>query len=244
MTTLVTGGTGRLGRHAVDALRAHGHAVRILSRRPGTDHVVADLDTGDGLAAALAGVDTVLHLATSRSKDIGQTRRLLDALAGTGAHLVFISIVGVDRIPFGYYRDKVASEQAIAASGVPYTIIRVAQFHGFVSEFLDAERRLPVTLVLPISAQTIHLPEVAERLVELAEAGPQGRVADLGGPEQLTLRAYAQQWQEAHGIRRPIWTLHLPGKLMKEFRSGAHMPGLPGAGHVTFRDYLAEEVTR
>ena len=244
MTTLVTGGTGRLGRPTVDALRAHGHDVRILSRTPGADHVVADLATGGGLTAALDGVDTVVHLATSRAKDIGQTRVLLDAMASTGGHLVFISIVGVDRIPYGYYRDKVASEQAIEGSAVAHTIIRVSQFHGFVSEFLDAQRRLPVTLVLPVSAQTIHMPEVAERLVELAAAGPQGRVADLGGPEQLTLKEYAREWQSAHGIRRPIWTLHLPGKLVRAFRAGHHMPGLPGAGRVTFAEYLAEGTPR
>lgn len=240
MTILVTGGTGRLGRPTVAALRAHGHDVRILSRRPGAGHAVADLATGEGLHDALVGVDVVVHLATSRSKDIGQTRNLLAAMAGTDAHLVFVSIVGVDRIPLGYYRDKVASEQAIAASEIRHTIIRVAQFHGFVSEFLDAQRRLPVTLVIPVSAQTIHVPEVAERLVELVESREEGRVADLGGPEQLTLAEYASQWQEAHGRRRPIWTLHLPGALMRAFRAGHHMPGLPGAGTVTFAEYLRE----
>lgn len=238
MTILITGGTGRLGRHAVAALRSRNADIRILSRSPGDDHVVGDLTTGEGLAAALDGVDTVLHLATSRSKDIGQTMNLLDAMAGSHAHLVFISIVGVDRIPYGYYRDKVASEQAIEASGVPYTIIRVTQFHGFVHEVLEAQRRLPVTLILPVSAQTIHMPEVAERLADLVEAGPSGRVADLGGPEQLTLREYARQWQAHHRIRRPIWALHLPGKLMAAFRAGHHMSGLPGAGKVTYREYL------
>jgi len=242
MTTLVTGGTGRLGRPTVAALRSRGHDVRILSRHPGAGHAVADLATGTGLADALDGVDTVVHLATSRSKDVDQTRNLLAAMAGRDTHLVFISIVGVDRIPYGYYRDKVASEQEIEASGVPHTIIRVSQFHGFVSEFLDAQRRLPVTLVLPISAQTIHMPDVAERLADLVAAGPQGRVDDLGGPEQLTLKEYARQWQAAHGIRRPIWTLHLPGKMVRAFREGHHMPGLPGAGRVTFHEYLAEEV--
>jgi uncharacterized protein YbjT (DUF2867 family) len=240
MTILLTGGTGRLGRHVAETLRARSLDHRILSRRPGDGHVVADLATGDGLAAALDGVDTVVHLATSRSKDIGQTRRLLDATAATvpGAHLIFVSIVGVDRIPFGYYRDKVASEQAIETSGVPFTIIRVTQFHGFVTEALDAQRHLPVTLGLPVSAQTIHMPEVAERLADLVESGPSGRVADLGGPEQLTFREYAELWQKKRGIRRPIWTLHLPGRVVAAFRAGHHMPGLPGAGHVTYREYL------
>lgn len=244
MTTLITGGTGRLGTHAVAALRARGADPRILSRRPGDGHVVGDLATGEGLAAALEGVDTVLHLATSRSKDIAQTTRLLDAMAGSTAHLIFISIVGVDRIPYGYYRDKVASERAIEASGVPFTIIRVTQFHGFVHEVLEAQRRLPVTLILPVSAQTIHMPEVAERLADLVKAGPSGRVADLGGPEQLTLREYAQQWQAARGVRRPIWVLHLPGKAVAAFRAGHHMSGLPGAGRVTYREFLASEDAR
>jgi len=238
MTILITGGTGRLGRHVVAALRSRSANLRILSRSPGDDHVVADLATGDGLGAALDGVDTVVHLATSRSKDIAQTRRLLDAMAGSAAHLIFISIVGVDRIPFAYYRDKVASEQAIEGSGVPFTIIRVTQFHGFVHEMFEAQRRLPVTVVLPVSAQTIHMPEVAERLADLVEAGPSGRVADLGGPEQLTLREYAQQWQAARGVKRPIWTAHIPGRTIAAFRAGHHMSGLPGVGRVTYREYL------
>jgi uncharacterized protein YbjT (DUF2867 family) len=238
MTILLTGGTGRLGRHVAETLRSRSLDHRILSRRPGDGHVVADLDTGEGVAAALEGVDTVVHLATSRSKDIGQTRRLLDAMAGSSAHLIFISIVGVDRIPFPYYRDKVASEQAIEASVVPFTIIRVTQFHGFVTEALDAQRHLPVTLGLPVSAQTIHMPEVAERLADLVEAGPSGRVADLGGPEQLTFRQYAELWQKKHGIRRPIWAVHLPGRIVAGFRAGHHMSGLPGAGRVTYREYL------
>lgn len=237
MTILITGGTGRLGRHVAAALRSRSLDHRILSRSPGDGRVVADLATGEGLPAALDGVDTVLHLATSRSKDISQTRRLLDAMGPT-RHLVFISIVGVDRIPYGYYRDKVASEQAIEESGVPFTIIRVTQFHGFVNEVLEAQRRLPVTIVLPVSAQTIHMPDVAERLADLAAAAPAGRVADLGGPEQLTMREYARQWQESRGIRRPIWALHLPGKTVAAFRAGHHMSGLPGAGHVTYREYL------
>ncbi len=240
MTILLTGGTGRLGRHVAAVLDSRSLNHRILSRTPGDGHVVADLDTGAGLAAALDGVDTVVHLATSRSKDIGQTRRLLESMANTAptAHLIFVSIVGVDRIPYGYYRDKVASERAIEASGLPFTIIRVTQFHGFVTEILDAQRRSPVTLGLPISAQTIHLPEVAERLADLVDAGPSGRVADLGGPEQLTFREYAEQWQKKRGIRRPIWMLHLPGRTVAAFRAGYHMPGLPGAGHVTYREYL------
>lgn len=240
MIILVTGGTGRLGRVAVTTLRERGHEVRVLSRRRGDGHTVADLASGDGLADAVTGVDAVLHLATTRSKDIAQTRRLLDALAGTDVHLVFSSIVGVDRVPFAYYRDKLASEAAIEASDVAHTIIRITQFHGFVEELLTPQRRLPVTFVIPGTAQTIHIPEVAERLAELVDAGPAGRVPDLGGPEVLELREYARQWQQAHGIRRPIWAPRLPGGLGRAVREGRLTKGMPGDGRVTFREYLAQ----
>lgn len=242
MTILVTGGTGRLGIPTVALLRSRGHDVRVLSRTPGEGRAVGDLATGAGLDAALAGVSTVVHLATSRSRDIGHTRALLAAMAGTDAHLVFVSIVGVDRIPLGYYRDKVASERAIGASDVAHTIIRVSQFHGFVEEVLDAQRRLPVTIVPRVSAQTIHIPEVAERLAELVDAGPQGRVPDIGGPEQLDLAEYARKWQAAHGIRRPVWRIALPGALVRAFRAGHHIPGLPGYGRTTFAEHLATRV--
>jgi len=241
MIILVTGGTGRLGRSTVEVLRDRGHDVRVFSRRPGEGHLVGDLRTGAGLADALSGVDAVVHLATTRSKDIDQTRMLLAAMVGTDAHLVFISIVGVDEVPYAYYRDKLASEQAIEASRVPHTIIRVTQFHGFVAEFLDAQRRLPVTFVVPARVQTVHIPEVAERLAELAEAGPSGRAPDFGGPELLTLRQHAEQWQHANGIRRPIWSLRLPGGFARAVREGKLASGLPGAGRVTFRAYLAEQ---
>ena len=244
MIILVTGGTGRLGRTTVDALRARGHEVRVFSRAPGDGHALGDLDTGAGLADALAGAEAVLHLATTRRRDIGQTRTLVAAMGGTDAHLVFISIVGVDKVPYAYYRDKVASERAIEASGVPHTIIRVTQFHGFVAEFLDAQRRLPVTLTVPARVQTVHIPEVAARLAELAEREPSGRVPDFGGPELLTLRQHAEQWQQAHGIRRPIWSLRLPGGFARAAREGALASGLPGAGRVSFREYLTEDLTR
>jgi hypothetical protein len=85
------------------------------------------------------------------------------------------------------------------------------------------------------------MPEVAERLADLADAGPSGRVPDLGGPEQLTLREYARQWQVAHGVDRPIWAVRLPGKTVAAFKAGHHMSGLPGGGTVTYREFLSLE---
>jgi uncharacterized protein YbjT (DUF2867 family) len=105
-TVLVTGGTGTLGRPTVERLRAAGHTVRVLSRRTGPDLVSGDLNTGEGVAAAVDGVDLVVHLATGLGKrDVQQTRNLLAAAPAT-THVLSMSIVGIDRNPLPYYRHK------------------------------------------------------------------------------------------------------------------------------------------
>ena len=238
MIILVTGGTGILGRPTVDLLRAAGHDVRVYSRSTG-----GDLATGAGLAEALDGVDTVLHLATSASmKDVAQTQRLVDAASGVD-HLVYISIVGVDVVPYSYYRAKLLSERVIEQSGIPFTILRATQFHSFVAMVPRAQRRLPVIFSLDVPDQPIAVEEVAARLVELVDAGPSGHVADIGGPEQITLRSAIDIWQQAAGTHKPVWTIPLGGKMMRSMRAGDHMPGLPGYGTGTFAEYAAREAT-
>lgn len=238
--TLVTGGTHGLGVPTVELLRAAGHDVRVLSRKAGAGRYQGDLSNSAGLDAALMGVDTVVHLATSRRKDIGHTRNLLDAAKRAGiAHLVFISIVGVDRIPYSYYRDKVASEQAIAGSGIPFTILRATQFHTLIAALF--QRRLPVLLAPAVSLQTIATEEVAARMVQLASGAPAGRVPDIGGPEILTIREYAERWNRAHGTNKPVWTIRIPGKTIAAFKAGHHMTGLPGYGTQTFSEYATAQ---
>lgn len=233
---LLTGGTGGLGRPTVELLRRAGRDIRILSRKPATDHAVADLDTGEGLTAALDGVHTVMHLATTRKSDVAQTRRLLEASAAAGVrHFVYISIVGVDSIPFAYYEDKYACERLIEASGIPHTILRATQFHDFVAAFFGL--RLPVMIALDVSDQPIAVEEVAARLVEIASSTPAGRVPDIGGPEQLSVRELAAQWQRAGGTSKPVWTLRIPGKTIAAFKRGHHMTALPGYGTETFAEY-------
>ena len=244
MTLLVTGGTGTLGRPTVSALRAAGHEVRVLSRSAGDGHVVGDLATGSGLAEALRGVDTVLHLATTTKRtDIDQTQRLLAAAKGAGvAHLVYISIVGIDTVPYAYYRTKLACERLIEDSGMPFTILRATQFHDFVAGLLlRPQRRLPFLISLDLLDQPIAVGEVAHRLAELAAAAPSGRVADIGGPETSTMTEFARQWQQAHGTHRPVWTVHVPGRFGAAMRRGEHCTPLPGFGRQTFAEFAAAD---
>jgi uncharacterized protein YbjT (DUF2867 family) len=242
MKILVTGGTGGLGRPTVAALRAAGHDVRVLSRRPGPGRVVGDLSRGGGLEAAVGPVEVVVHCATNRRKDAPATRNLLDAAIAAGVeHLVFISIVGVDDIPYFYYRDKVVIERMIADSGIPFTTLRATQFHDFIAMFLRPQRRWPWLTVLDIEAQPIAVEEVAARLAELTVGEPSGRVADIGGPERLHMRVLAEQWQAAHGTHKKIRMLRLGGKTIRAFQAGHHMTALPGYGTETFAEFAARQ---
>ena len=237
MKILVTGGTGSLGRPTVALLTAAGHEVRTLSRRNGQD-----LSTSAGLADVFGDIDTVLHLATAaNAKDIAQTANALEAAKAAGiTHFIYISIVGVDSVPYPYYRAKFACEQLIEQSGLPHTILRATQFHGFMAMFITMQRRLPVILAVDAPDQPIAVEEVAERLTELVAAGPSGRVADVGGPEQLRLLDVIAIWQAAAGTHKPVWMIPLFGKTIRAFKEGRHMTPLPGFGRETFAEFAAK----
>src|SRR6185312_2968622 len=128
---LVTGGTGTLGSAVVARLRAAGSEPRVLSRKAGPGHLVGDLDSGAGLDEAVRGAAVVVHAATRPGHDVAGTERLVAALrrSAPGAHLVYVSIVGVDRVPLPYYREKLAVEGVVEGAGAPWTIQRITQFH-------------------------------------------------------------------------------------------------------------------
>jgi uncharacterized protein YbjT (DUF2867 family) len=243
-TILVTGGTGTLGRVLVDTLRSSGHAVRVLSRKPGKDTAVGDLSANTGLDAALSGITTVVHCATDGRTDVTATTNLIGAATRAGvAHLVYISIVGVDRHPLFYYRAKYRVEQLVASSGIPWTILRATQFHNLVAGMFRAQRFLPVIFAPAFSFQPIAVEDVASRLAELAMAEPSGRAADIGGPEVLTSRELAGQYRERMRGRRPILPLRLPGKTFAGYSTGLHLAPDNRYGTITFREFLSRMTT-
>jgi uncharacterized protein YbjT (DUF2867 family) len=241
MDIVVTGGTGELGRSVVARLRERGHTVRVLSREPGQGRVVADLRTGAGLGGALDGVGTVVHCATHPLHDTVMTERLVDEAERAGVeHIVHISIVGVDRVPYFYYNRKLAGEQALISSSLPITILRATQFHSLLAALFRAQRHLPLLIVPDIPVQPIAAEEVAARLSELAEHPPAGRVEDIGGPQLLTATEAARAWQRAHGSQTRMLPVAVPGRTGAGFRAGHHTTGLPGYGRRTFSEFAAE----
>jgi uncharacterized protein YbjT (DUF2867 family) len=251
-TVLVTGGTGLLGREVVALLTAGGHEARVLTRgaRGATDRpavVVGDLATGAGLREAVDGVETIVHLASdprdAQRVDVAGTRRLIDAAYRAGRpHLVYVSIVGVDRIPWRYYRAKAAVEHDVAASGLLWTVLRATQFHDFVADQLGRLTRWLPVVPAPRGwlFQPVDVPEVAARLAAAVDDGPAGRLPDLGGPDVSSVADLARRYLHAMGRRRPVVEVAVPGRFSAAWRAGAGLARDGRAGGRRFDRYLTE----
>lgn len=253
---LVTGGTGVLGRAVVERLTGADTEVLILSRRAdparpaGVRAVRGDLATGDGLADAVRDVDTIVHCASNAGMgdahaDVASTRRLLDAArAGRAPHIVYISIVGVHRVPYGYYQAKLAAERLIEDSGLPWTILRASQFHDLVYLMVALLCRSPVVPApTGLRADPVDTREVADRLADLARGAPAGRVPDLAGPRVLTVREAIGVYLGATGRRRLVVPIALPGRTVAAFRAGGNLLESGERGERTFEQYVRERVT-
>lgn len=254
---LVTGGAGMLGRKVAKELTARGFRVRIMSRKPQPPNVPsvmewaqADLESGQVIADTVAGVDVVMHAASSpfkhtRQIDVDGTRFLLEQARAAGvAHVIYMSIVGADRIPSDYYRAKLAAEELVQQSGIPWSLLRATQFHYLVDRFFQTVTKAPLVMLLPtdLQCQSIAESEVASCLCEITVAGPSGRLPDLGGPEVLTAGEMARIWLVRHGMHRRIVPFHVPGKVAEGFRRGDNTcPDQLVRGHLTWSEWLQTE---
>jgi uncharacterized protein YbjT (DUF2867 family) len=255
---LVTGGTGTLGRQVVPRLGAAGREVRVLSRHAheaagGVEYVTGDLLSGEGIDAAVAGAGVIVHCAGGRKDDDVATTNLARAAARAGTpHLVFISVVGADRIPvvgaadramFGYFGFKLAAERAVASSGLPWTTLRATQFHDLSLLVAQQLAKLPV---IPVPAGTRFQPidtgEVADRLAELALGPPAGLVPEMAGPEVSSMADLIRAYLRARGKRRPLVPVWLPGKAARAVRDGANLAPGHAVGHRTWAQFLADRV--
>jgi uncharacterized protein YbjT (DUF2867 family) len=237
---VVTGGTGRLGQVVVERVAARGCEVQSISRRNTT--VSVDLRKGTNIDQAVAGARAIIHCATSNGRgDIAATRNLIEAARRAGGpHLVYISIVGVERVPMPYYRAKLAAEREIVESGLPWTILRTTQFHELVAQLLGLAARLPV-MALPAGFrfQPIDTGDVADRLAGLALGAPAGRVTDMGGPQVLDVRQLASTYLMLTCKRRRLLSVPLPGAIARAYREGHHLAPEHAAGTRTFEEFLA-----
>src|SRR5262249_29583491 len=263
---LVSGGTGTLGRLIVSRLLKAGRNVRVLGRRnreggqgikegeEAIEFVRGDLATGEGIEAAVEGTEIIVHCAGSNKRDEDKARHLVRAASRAKArHLLYISVVGADRIPvvssidramFGDFASKLAGERAVADSGLPWTTLRATQFHELILITARQMARLPV---IPVPAhfhfQPIDAGEVAARLVELALGTPSGLVDDMAGPRVYAMAELLRGYLRASQRRRPIIPVWLPGTAARAIRAGANLSPDRAVGRRTWEEFLAAHLS-
>jgi uncharacterized protein YbjT (DUF2867 family) len=251
MTTFaVIGGTGNVGRHIVDTLRAAGPTgaeVRVLSR--GSAEHPVDLATGAGVADALAACDVVVDAANGSPRRpepvlVDGARRLMQTCAQAGVgHLVCVSIVGIDQVPSRYYRAKLAQEDIVKRqSDVPWTIVRSTQFHELVEAALSGLARWRLSPRSSARLQPVAAWEAGEAIAAVALDPQPGRTVTVGGPERRDVSELARTWAHARHRRGLPLGVPLIGRMREPLLAGAlTCPNPDRRGSVAFETWLTSQ---
>lgn len=250
MRVAVVGGTGVVGRTCVDALRSAGHDPVVIARSTGVDVV-----SGDGLDDALSGADSVIDVAnvtaigrraSEKYFETATSNLLAAAERARVGHLVALSIVGCDRVDFGYYFGKRRQEDLVESGAVPFSILRATQFHEFAGQLIERTPRVPVpVIVVPrMRSQPIAAREVGAALADLAVGPPAGRAPDLAGPEVHEMPDLVRLVLRSRGSRRAVIGLRLPGATGRAMAGDGLLPQGEGPrGSETFADWLGSRTS-
>lgn len=259
---LVLGGTGHLGADIVSSLLRQGRRVRVLSRTPGSDPrvqwVPGDLTTGDGLAVAFSRVSHVIHAATNspiaqrggvrltdlwRSPDdvdVRGTQMALDAAQRQGAkHFLFVSIVGLEHSKLPYSRVKLAGEDLVRASPLPWSVLRATPFFYLVERMLGRLHRLPLWCLPDAPFQPVDTRDVAEHLIQILDAPARGVMPPIGGPEITSYADMARAHLLARGVHRRVLGFPLPHRWARQSGLVVVEDGVQGIR--TWQDWLTEQ---
>jgi uncharacterized protein YbjT (DUF2867 family) len=245
MKIVVIGGTGLIGTKLVNNLRQRGQEVVAASPSSGVNTL-----TGEGLAEALEGAQVVVDVANSPSWEDNAVlhffetsgRNLLSAEVAAGVrHHVALSVVGTDRLLMsGYFRAKMAQENLIKASGIPFTIVRSTQFFEFVKGIAQTATegqtvRLPSALMQPIASD-----DVAAALADAAIAEPLNDTVEVAGPESIRMDEFVRRFLSANGDPRKVITDVHALYYGIEVNDKSLIPGdNPRLGSTHFEDWLS-----
>jgi uncharacterized protein YbjT (DUF2867 family) len=250
MKIVVIGGSGLIGKKLVNDLRQRGHQVVAASPSTGVNTV-----TGDGLADGLKGAQVVVDVANAPSwednavlaffETSGRNLLAAEAVAQVGHHIA-LSVVGTDRLlASGYFRAKMAQENLIKASTIPYTIVRATQFFEFVGGIAQSASdgqavRLPPALMQPIVSD-----DVAAALADVAVGAPLNRTVDLAGPEAIRMDDLVRQFLVANGDTRNVITDPQAQYFGVTVNDQSLTPGdNPRIGSTRFEDWLSSSGNR
>ena len=252
---LLTGGTGQLGQILLKQLVHSPLWINVLTRNKNIDsttnlrYITADLGKYETLDTLRTDYDIVVHCASdpreSDSMDVEGTRNLLKAISGSSIkHFVYISILGVDKTPYKYYQNKLRAENLIQASGIPYTILRIAQFHDFVHNRILT----PITgengsFAIPagLKFQSIDLIDVCEEIRECIKGGPTNSILQLGGPEVLTITEILEIYKNVIPTNKKITITTALNDFQKLFTTGINLCPDHKKGKITWKDYLLKK---
>ena len=251
---LVTGGTGTLGSVLVNKLVEQNFRVGVLSSKEnvkipnGAKLFTGNLATGDGLHNAIKDVEVVIHCASDskdfQNVDIAGTKNLLKAISNKAHHLVYISIVGIDKSTFPYYSAKLQVEEMIQRSGIPYSIQRVTQFHNlvlFLIKSFKIENQYSFIIPDGMKFQSIDIRDVADKLAELAGGNPKGKLSDLGGPQILDVENMTETYLKS--IKKEnikIKLQQVEGELYNVFKIGINLCPQNAGGKIMWEKFLSD----
>ncbi|MDQ1739700.1 MAG: hypothetical protein QOE53_1352 [Pseudonocardiales bacterium] len=242
MRMAVAGGTGLIGRHVVTLVEQSGNEPVVLARSHGVD-----ITTGSGLDAALAGAEVVIDVSNvatlSKKRSVrfftAGTERLIEAGGRAGVrHHVALSIVGIDRVGFGYYEGKLSQEDLVRRGGLAWTVLRATQFHEFAGQLLDRSPG-PLAVAPRMRVQPVAAREVAQRLVELATGPALGLAPEIAGPQVHELVDLVRQVAQGRGKRRLVVPVPVPGG--SAARNGLLPTGEHTTGIQTFAEWLRSD---
>src|SRR5438477_4081042 len=248
MKIIVIGGTGLIGTKVVKNLREKGHEAVAASPSKGINSV-----TGEGLAEALDGAQVVVDVANAPSwedkavleffETSGRNLLAAEAAAGVGHHIA-LSVVGTDRLlASGYFRAKMAQENLIKASPIPYTIVRATQFFEFVGAIAQSATdgqtvRLPPALMQPIVSD-----DVAAALADVAVEEPLDGTVELAGPEPIRMDELVRRYLSANRDARKVTTDVQAGYFGTAVNEQSLIPGdHPRLGPTRFEDWLSRSI--
>src|SRR3954453_21510359 len=250
MKIIVVGGTGLIGTKLVKNLRELGHEVVAASPSSGVNAF-----TGEGLAEALTGAQVVVDVANATSwedkaaleffETAGQNLLAAESAARVGHH-VALSVVGADRLPAsGYLRAKVAQENLIKTSGIPFTIVRSTQFFEFVKGIIQSATEGQTVRLSPALMQPIAADDVAAALTDVAVAEPIDGTVEIAGPEPIRMDEFVRQFLSATGDGRNVTTDVHARYFGTELNDQSLTPGNNARlGSIHFAEWLSQATTR
>jgi uncharacterized protein YbjT (DUF2867 family) len=250
MKIVIIGGTGLIGSKVVTRLREHGHHAVPASPDTGVNTL-----TGEGLSQVLTGAAVVIDVSNSPSFDDAEVLRFFEistgnllaaeAEAGVGHH-VALSVVGCDRMPeSGYFRAKVAQEELIRNSPIPYSIVRATQFFEFVKRIADAATEGNEVRIAPVLFQPMAAADVADAVCRVALGAPLNGVAEVAGPQQFRFDELIRLGLSArHDTREVVADPHAP-YFGTELSERMLVPGGEARlGEIRFEDWLSQSAVQ